>query len=53
MQVHPRFGKKRRRIQIIGKFPYRTMARRFPADPKSDLKKAAEDYRDAMRKVLP
>src|SRR4029077_5123557 len=28
------------------------MAKRFPADPKSDLKKAAEDYRDAMRKVV-
>src|SRR5437868_6610495 len=27
------------------------MAKRFPADPKSDLKKAAEDYRDAMREV--
>ncbi len=25
------------------------MAKRFPADPNSDLKKAAEDYRDAMR----
>jgi tetratricopeptide (TPR) repeat protein len=28
------------------------MARRFPADPNSDLKKAAEDYRDAMRQVV-
>ena len=27
------------------------MAKRFPADPKSDLKKAAEDYHDAMREV--
>jgi tetratricopeptide (TPR) repeat protein len=27
------------------------LAKRFPADPKSDLKKAAEDYRDAMRQV--
>jgi len=27
------------------------MAKRFPADPSSDLKKAAEDYRDAMREV--
>jgi tetratricopeptide (TPR) repeat protein len=27
------------------------MAKRFPADPSSDLKKAAEDYRDAMRDV--
>ena len=27
------------------------MARRFPADPGSDLRKAAEDYRDAMREV--
>ena len=27
------------------------MARRFPGDPNSDLKKAAEDYRDAMREV--
>ena len=27
------------------------MAKRFPADPKSDLKRAAEDYRDAMREV--
>jgi hypothetical protein len=27
------------------------MATRFPADPNSDLKKAAEDYRDAMRQV--
>jgi tetratricopeptide (TPR) repeat protein len=27
------------------------MAKRFPADPKSDLKKAAEEYRDAMREV--
>jgi tetratricopeptide (TPR) repeat protein len=28
------------------------LARRFPADAKSDLKKAAEDYRDAMRQVV-
>jgi tetratricopeptide (TPR) repeat protein len=28
------------------------MAKRFPADPKSDLKKAAEEYRDAMRQVV-
>jgi tetratricopeptide (TPR) repeat protein len=28
------------------------LAKRFPADPKSDLKKAAEDYRDAMRQVV-
>ena len=28
------------------------MAKRFPADPKSDLKRAAEDYRDAMRQVV-
>jgi tetratricopeptide (TPR) repeat protein len=28
------------------------MAKRFPADPKSDLQKAAEDYRDAMRQVV-
>jgi tetratricopeptide (TPR) repeat protein len=27
------------------------MAKRFPADPNSDLKIAAEDYRDAMREV--
>jgi tetratricopeptide (TPR) repeat protein len=27
------------------------MAKRFPADPTSDLKKAAEDYRDAMRQL--
>jgi len=27
------------------------MAKRFPADPNSDLKRAAEDYRDAMRQV--
>jgi len=27
------------------------MAKRFPADPKSDLKKAAEEYHDAMRQV--
>src|SRR5579864_6832566 len=27
------------------------MAKRFPADPNSDLRKAAEDYRDAMRQV--
>jgi len=27
------------------------MAKRFPADPNSDLKKAAEDYHDAMRNV--
>lgn len=27
------------------------MAKRFPADPNADLKKAAEDYRDAMRQV--
>jgi len=30
----------------------RAMAKRFPADPNSDLKKAAEDYRDAMRQVV-
>jgi tetratricopeptide (TPR) repeat protein len=28
------------------------LAKRFPADPRSDLKKAAEDYRDAMRQVV-
>lgn len=28
------------------------LARRFPAEAKSDLKKAAEDYRDAMRQVV-
>ncbi|MGA8868037.1 MAG: hypothetical protein WB510_13765 [Candidatus Sulfotelmatobacter sp.] len=28
------------------------LARRFPADPNSDLKKAAEEYRDAMRQVV-
>ena len=28
------------------------MAKRFPADPNTDLKKAAEDYRDAMRQVV-
>src|SRR5690242_9605558 len=27
------------------------MAKRFPSDPSSDLKKAAEEYRDAMRQV--
>src|ERR1051326_3559794 len=27
------------------------MAKRFPADASSDLKKAAEDYRDAMRQL--
>ena len=28
------------------------LAKRFPADSNSDLKKAAEDYRDAMRQVV-
>jgi tetratricopeptide (TPR) repeat protein len=28
------------------------MAKRFPADPKADLKKAAENYHDAMREVV-
>ncbi len=28
------------------------MAKRFPADPKSDLHAAAEEYRDAMREVV-
>jgi tetratricopeptide (TPR) repeat protein len=28
------------------------MAKRFPADPKADLKKAAEDYHVAMREVM-
>ena len=28
------------------------MAKRFPADPKSDLHKAAEEYHDAMREVV-
>jgi tetratricopeptide (TPR) repeat protein len=28
------------------------MAKRFPADPKADLKKAVEDYHDAMRQVV-
>jgi tetratricopeptide (TPR) repeat protein len=28
------------------------MAKRFPEDPKADLRKAAEDYRDAMREVM-
>jgi tetratricopeptide (TPR) repeat protein len=28
------------------------LAKRFPEDPASDLKKAAEDYRDAMRQVV-
>ena len=30
----------------------RALAKRFPADPKSDLRKAAEDYRDAMRQLV-
>jgi tetratricopeptide (TPR) repeat protein len=30
----------------------KAMAKRFPADPNSDLKKAAEEYRDAMRQVV-
>jgi tetratricopeptide (TPR) repeat protein len=29
----------------------KAMAKRFPADPKADLRKAAEEYRDAMREV--
>jgi tetratricopeptide (TPR) repeat protein len=28
------------------------MMKRFPADPKADRRKAAEDYRDAMREVV-
>jgi tetratricopeptide (TPR) repeat protein len=28
------------------------MAKRFPADPKADRRRAAEDYRDAMREVV-
>ena len=28
------------------------LAKRFPGDPKADLRKAAEDYRDAMREVV-
>jgi tetratricopeptide (TPR) repeat protein len=28
------------------------MAKRFPADPKADRRKAAEEYRDAMREVM-
>jgi tetratricopeptide (TPR) repeat protein len=28
------------------------MAKRFPADPKADRQKAAEDYRDAMRELV-
>ncbi|MGA2920064.1 MAG: hypothetical protein ABSE28_03095 [Candidatus Sulfotelmatobacter sp.] len=28
------------------------MAKRFPADPKSDLRTAAENYRDAMRQLV-
>jgi tetratricopeptide (TPR) repeat protein len=28
------------------------MAKRFPEDPKADRRKAAEDYRDAMREVV-
>lgn len=28
------------------------LAKRYPADPASDLKKAAEDYRDAMRQLV-
>ena len=28
------------------------MAKRFPADPHADLKKAAEEYHDAMREVM-
>ncbi len=28
------------------------MAKRFPADPKADLKQAAENYHDAMREVM-
>ena len=28
------------------------MAKRFPADPKADLRKAAENYRDAMRELV-
>jgi tetratricopeptide (TPR) repeat protein len=30
----------------------RALAKRFPADPKADRRKAAEEYHDAMRQVL-
>jgi tetratricopeptide (TPR) repeat protein len=30
----------------------RALAKRFPADPNSDRKRAAEDYRDAMRQLV-
>jgi tetratricopeptide (TPR) repeat protein len=30
----------------------RALAKRFPADPNSDLKKAAQDYHEAMREVV-
>lgn len=30
----------------------RALAKRFPVDPNSDLKKAAEDYHEAMREVV-
>jgi tetratricopeptide (TPR) repeat protein len=30
----------------------RALAKRYPADPDSDLRKAAENYRDAMRQVV-
>ena len=30
----------------------RALAKRFPADPNSDLRKAAENYRDAMRQLV-
>jgi tetratricopeptide (TPR) repeat protein len=30
----------------------RALAKRFPGDPNSDLKRAADDYRDAMRQLV-
>ena len=41
----------RRKLRPSEQAYIQAMAKRFPADPNSDLKKAAEEYHDAMREV--
>jgi len=37
---------------VVDQAYIQAMAKRFPADPKDDLRKAAEQYHDAMREVM-
>ncbi len=48
----PALGRARSHASESDKAYIEALAKRFPADPKSDLRDAAEQYRDAMRNLV-